>query len=65
MNGAIFIAKKEKQMSNREERNKVSELQAVKDFFPNLTSRELIEFSKEDRDGLNEIKALVVAYNAK
>ena len=52
-------------MSNREERNKVSELQAVKDFFPNLTSRELIEFSKEDREGLDEIKALVVAYNTK
>ena len=52
-------------MSNREERNKVSELQAVKDFFPNLTSRELIEFSKEDRDGLNEIKTLVGDFYAK
>jgi hypothetical protein len=52
-------------MSNREVRNNVEGLKSVKDFFPDLTSRELIEFGKVDRDGLNELKALVVAFYAK
>ena len=57
-------------MSSETERNaeyvkKVSELTAVFKFFPGLTSRELVEFAEVDRNGLNEIKALVAADNAK
>ena len=49
----------------REVRNNVAALEEVKEFFPGLTSHELIEFSKVDRDGLNEIKALVGDFYAK
>ena len=52
-------------MSNRDGRNNVAALAEVKEFFPGLPRRELLEFSKADRDGLNEIKALVGDFYAK